>query len=65
MNRRDFSRGTELVPGAATAVLQKAIAAGLPSAPTADSWGALRDLFPLTRDYIQLATFLLAVAQMA
>ena len=33
--------------------------ASVPPIGVAD-WGALRDLFPLTRDYIQLSTFLLA-----
>ena len=69
MQRRDFLSSTGLAIGAT------ALAGSLPAAAEqttkaehsnnsvpikAGDWQALRDLFPLTRDYVQLATFLLA-----
>jgi len=65
MLRRDFLNGLGLGVGASLLVPASALTAS-PGAVvgTGDiqpgDWGALRDLFPLTRKYIQLSTFLLA-----
>lgn len=66
MLRRTFLAGLGLGVGASALAPQASLAAAaksktLPSTPIAPAdWRALRDLFPLTRNYIQLATFLLA-----
>ncbi|MFT4615110.1 MAG: selenocysteine lyase/cysteine desulfurase [Bacteroidia bacterium] len=64
MKRRDFLGSASLALGAsalnATSVNAEAPAAVAAPTPAAADWTALRDLFPLTRDYIHLATFLLA-----
>ncbi|MFT5676030.1 MAG: selenocysteine lyase/cysteine desulfurase [Paraglaciecola sp.] len=73
MLRREFLNGLGLSVGAGllapSAVLAASpvAAAGAPSSAAAGTaniqpgdWTALRDLFPLTRKYIQLSTFLLA-----
>ncbi len=70
MRRREFleSAGTAL---GATALISPAVAAPASTPATANTatatesvepgdWQGLRELFPLTRDYIHLATFLLA-----
>ncbi len=72
MKRREFVGGagaalglTALPALAQDSAAQAEDAAGQPSAASSPplapgDWQALRDLFPMTRDYIHLATFLLA-----
>lgn len=69
MQRRDFLSISSLALGAGlTASTTTAFAAKTPDTENtkpsntiaAADWTALRDLFPLTRNYIQLSTFLLA-----
>jgi selenocysteine lyase/cysteine desulfurase len=63
MLRREFLGAAGLALGATAYVSGSGVAAA--AAPTSTAiepgdWVALRNLFPLTRDYIQLSTFLLA-----
>ena len=61
MLRRNFLGGTGLALGALSAAGSFSLPAVAESmAIPAGDWTALRNLFPLTRDYIQLSTFLLA-----
>ncbi|WKD48903.1 aminotransferase class V-fold PLP-dependent enzyme [Microbulbifer spongiae] len=61
MKRREFLQRAGLAIGAVTLSGTGAAQAVPTSIGTAaTNWDAFRDLFPLTRDYIQLATFLLA-----
>ena len=63
MLRREFLGAAGLALGASACVSGSSIAAAATpssSAIEAGDWVALRNLFPLTRDYIQLSTFLLA-----
>ena len=64
MKRRDFLGGASVALGASalsSAVAQASSAKPAePAAPATGDWNALRKLFPLTHDYIHLATFLLA-----
>lgn len=63
MQRREFLGAAGLALGAtAYAAGSKLAVAAAPGAGPVDAgdWTALRNLFPLTRDYIQLSTFLLA-----
>ncbi|MGI9221955.1 MAG: aminotransferase class V-fold PLP-dependent enzyme [Woeseiaceae bacterium] len=63
MQRREFLGAAGLALGAtAYSAGSKLAVAATPSAGPieAGDWAALRNLFPLTRDYIQLSTFLLA-----
>jgi selenocysteine lyase/cysteine desulfurase len=63
MLRRDFIGATGLALGATAYSPGTSLAAATtPNAGSiaAGDWTALRNLFPLTRDYIQLSTFLLA-----
>ncbi|GAB3271786.1 aminotransferase class V-fold PLP-dependent enzyme [Parahaliea aestuarii] len=65
MKRRQFLGGAGLILGAGTLVgtsagVAEGAAPGASPPIAAGDWVALRDLFPLTRDYVQLATFLLA-----
>ena len=65
MLRRDFLNGLGLGVGASF-LLPSAVLAASPNATSDDmniqagDWKALRNMFPLTRKYIQLSTFLLA-----
>ncbi|WP_293750451.1 aminotransferase class V-fold PLP-dependent enzyme [uncultured Paraglaciecola sp.] len=65
MLRRDFLNGLGLGVGASF-LLPSAVLAASPNATSdemniqAGDWKALRNMFPLTRKYIQLSTFLLA-----
>ncbi len=65
MRRREFLGGAGVALGA-TALAARAVAADAADAaataatPAPADWKALRDLFPLTHDYVHLATFLLA-----
>ncbi|MEP5568298.1 MAG: aminotransferase class V-fold PLP-dependent enzyme [Halioglobus sp.] len=62
MLRRDFLSNTGMAIGALSTLsgVSASSAAAESSAVAAGDWQALRNLFPLTRDYIQLSTFLLA-----
>lgn len=63
MRRRDFLGAAGLALGASAYGSSSSIAAAatqVSSTVEAGDWVALRNLFPLTRDYIQLSTFLLA-----
>jgi selenocysteine lyase/cysteine desulfurase len=63
MLRREFLGAAGLALGATAYASGSSIAAAATpgsSAIEAGDWVALRNLFPLTRDYIQLSTFLLA-----
>lgn len=63
MRRRDFLGAAGLALGASAYGSSSNIAAAatpVSSTVEAGDWVALRNLFPLTRDYIQLSTFLLA-----
>ena len=61
MLRREFLGGTGLALGALGSMGGLSLEASADSRDLATGdWQALRDLFPLTRDYIQLSTFLLA-----
>ncbi|QHJ10724.1 Isopenicillin N epimerase [Paraglaciecola mesophila] len=69
MLRRQFLHALGLSAGAGLVSISSVLKAGPKTAPkVADAnnalepgdWQALRNLFPLTRDYIQLSTFLLA-----
>jgi selenocysteine lyase/cysteine desulfurase len=62
MLRRDFLGAAGLALGASASSPVTSLAATTPNAGPihAGDWTALRNLFPLTRDYIQLSTFLLA-----
>ena len=59
MQRREFLSSTGLLLSASTLTTSSSAVAKQTNIKPGD-WRALRDLFPLTRDYIQLATFLLA-----
>ncbi|MFT4518125.1 MAG: selenocysteine lyase/cysteine desulfurase [Halioglobus sp.] len=54
--------GAAALPASAAVATQATVAPqnSASSKPAPGDWSALRNLFPLTRDYIQLATFLLA-----
>jgi selenocysteine lyase/cysteine desulfurase len=63
MLRREFLGAAGLALGATAYVSGSGVAAAATPTSTAieaGDWVALRNLFPLTRDYIQLSTFLLA-----
>ena len=63
MRRRDFLGAAGLALGATAYSSGSSIAAAatpVSNVVEAGDWVALRNLFPLTRDYIQLSTFLLA-----
>ncbi|MEO9635821.1 MAG: aminotransferase class V-fold PLP-dependent enzyme [Parasphingorhabdus sp.] len=63
MLRRQFLGGAGVAVGATALVggTKAAAAAGTKAEPIAAAdWTAFRDLFPLTRDYVQLSTFLIA-----
>jgi selenocysteine lyase/cysteine desulfurase len=65
MLRRQFLAGSGLALGAGMLTSAESIATTAPgnsavSSAAASDWGEFRNLFPLTRDYIHLATFLLA-----
>ncbi len=60
MKRRAFLQTAGLTLSVATASLGSLPARAASEPFDAGDWSSLRDLFPLTRDYIHLATFLLA-----
>jgi selenocysteine lyase/cysteine desulfurase len=60
MQRREFLGAAGLALGATAYGAGSKVAAASSGPIEAGDWTALRDLFPLTRDYIQLSTFLLA-----
>ncbi len=59
MLRREFLSGAGAALGAGLLVQNSGVAAAASPVAKGD-WTALRNLFPLTRDYIHLSTFLLA-----
>lgn len=63
MRRREFLSNAGIAIGAAALAAPSAAETETESAPrdiAAGDWTALRNMFPLTRDYIHLSTFLLA-----
>ena len=60
MKRRAFLQSAGITLSAATTGLGSLSAEAASEAFDPNDWSSLRDLFPLTRDYIHLSTFLLA-----
>jgi isopenicillin-N epimerase len=60
IGRRDFLVRSGLAIGAALLAAEAPVSTASSASPKLDSWQAVREQFPLSRDYIHLAGFFLA-----